>query len=225
MIKANTFTLEYYGSILGLAKQQGYQILTLEDFWDKGCPTTKTLVLRHDVDVKTDTLKRMLDVERKHGCCSTLYVRVAGAPYNVLSYPLYRVLSDARADGFAIGLHTNYFEFATLNNESPLVVLSKETKIIQTVFPGVRSLASHRDHDFVHNCLPHVEEHWVAIQGMGFDFQAYDKRIHDAAEYVNEGYLGRLTWRNKTPEEVIRIGRSLFIMTHSHWWHEIHPFE
>jgi hypothetical protein len=224
--KSNPFNLDYYGSILVMAKQMGYKIMTVEDFWSASCPKTGALVLRHDVDVKPHTLEKMLDVERYHNCRSTLYVRICGAPYNFLNYPIYRVLSNAEHDGFRIGLHTNYVEFANINNLDPMNVLTTETNILKSVFPSVSSLAPHRDHDYVYNSLPHLEEHWTKIAPkLGYAFHAYDNCIKNATEYVNEGYELHLTWRNKAPDEAMKDGKSIYMLTHSHWWHKIHPFE
>jgi hypothetical protein len=225
--ETNPFSLDYYASAIKGAMLAGYNVVTLEEFWDLSCPTAKTLVLRHDVDVKPHTLKKVLDVERALNCRSSLYVRVAGAPYNFLDYPVFKVLQDAASDGFMIGLHTNYVEFASINNLNPLCVLVRETEALSAFFPGVRSLAPHRDHNYVCNSLPHLEINWVEItdQLQQYAFQAYDRRITDAVEYVNEGLIPHLTWRNKTPEEVVTTGKSFVMMTHSHWWYKIHPFE
>lgn len=222
----NPFSLEYYGHILASAKAAGYAAMTVERFWALGCPSERALVLRHDVDTKPHTLKRMLDVERAHDCRSTLYVRIAGAQYNFLDYPTFSVLSKAFADGFRIGLHTNYLEFANINDCTyPISVLAAEAEMLRRFFPFIESLAPHRDHQYAFNSLPHIEQNWDLVEAQGFKFQAYDKKILDNVEYVNEGYELHLSWRNKTPEQVIPTGRSMCLMTHSHWWYENNPFE
>jgi len=201
--------------------------MTLEEFWSNGCPSCGVMVLRHDVDVKPHTLNKLLDVEREAGCRSTLYVRVAGAPYNFLDYPVFNVLTRAEADGFKIGLHTNYYEFSQLNPANkldPIMVVASELAMLGTYFP-VRSIAPHRDHNYAFNCLPHLEENWDRIRSLGVDFQAYDDKIINNATYVNEGYEIHLQWRKQTPEQVLPSGKSICIMTHSHWWYDKYPFE
>jgi len=221
----NPFSLDYYDSILTDALDRGYVNMTLEEFWARGCPATGALVLRHDLDVKPHTLRRMLDVEVNRGCRSTVYVRVAGAPYNFLDYPTFDVLWRAASEGFRIGLHTNYYEFSQLNAYlDPLKVLASELAALRAYF-DVRSIAPHRDHNYAFNCLPHIQSNWQAIHEMNVAFQAYDDKIIGAADYVNEGYEIHLQWRGSTPEQVISTGRSVCIMTHSHWWYKKNPFE
>jgi hypothetical protein len=229
MVKFDTnfFSLDYYGRILQSAQEHGYTAYTMEDFWHCERPPTHALVLRHDVDVRPHTLKQMLDVERKHRVRSTLYVRVAGAPYNFLDYSTYKVLKDAEAAGFRIGLHTNYLEFATINGRDPFRVLCAERAALVDHFDAhVVSVAPHRDQNYVVNSLPHLEQNWEQIKlDIGFKFHAYDKQLLGAVEYVNEGWELHLKWRNKSPEDVIPTGKSFVMMTHSHWWYKDHPFE
>jgi len=222
----NPFSLSYYRTVLQLAKKSGYQPVTLSQFWEDGCPNEKYLVLRHDVDTKPHTLRRMLNVEREESCRSTLYVRVAGAQYNFLDYPTFSVLREAENDGFEIGLHTNYVEFAEINKlPNALALLESETNTLRSFF-DVKSLAPHRDHSYAFNSLPHIIENWNVIEKRaGYKFHAYDDKILLACEYVNEGYELHLEWRNKKPEEVIPTGKSMCLMTHSHWWYENNPFE
>ena len=97
-IGRNPFSLDYYASVLTTAIAAGYVPMTLKEFWNRGCPTTGALVLRHDLDVKPHTLNRLLNVERDLKCRSTVYVRMAGSPYNFLDYPVFNVLRRAEHD-------------------------------------------------------------------------------------------------------------------------------
>ena len=221
----NPFKLSYYAEFLQKAKQMGYAIMTLDQYWRSGCPTEGALVLRHDLDIKPWTLNKMLDVERDVGCRSTIYVRVAGAPYNFLDYPTFRVLLSAQSDGFEIGLHSNYYEFAKLNSiGDPLLIIQSELKFIKNFF-NIMSIAPHRDIEYVHNSLPHLVENWDRVQAMGLKFQAYNDIIMTNATYVNEGFNPHIGWRNSTPEDVIKTHHSLYVLTHPHWWYVTHPFE
>ena len=63
----NKFTIKYYKEFLTLAKDQGYLFVTLRDFLKKGCPSKGHVVLRHDLDLKPQTMQKMLDVENELG--------------------------------------------------------------------------------------------------------------------------------------------------------------
>ncbi len=224
-IGGNIFSLDYYRSILTSSLDAGYKICTIEDYWELGCPAEKHFVLRHDLDLKPHLLDRMLDVERSVGCRSTVYVRVAGSPYNFLEYSTFRVLQQAQADKFRIGLHSNYCEFAHINGiKDPLDVLEQETRCLKTYF-DVQSVAPHRDINYAINSLPHLEENWSAVAKMGYRFQAYDNRIIGPTTYINKTLNPHLTWRGKTPFDIIPSGKSMYLLTHPHWWYLKHPFE
>lgn len=222
----NPFSLDYYREILRYAKRNGYTIGTLNQYFDAGLPTQKWLVIRHDLDCRPHTLQKLLQLEQNEGCRSTIYVRIAGSTYNFLDYPVFKILSDSANNGFDIGLHTNFVEFAKINKIDPKHILESELLTLRRYF-DVCSIAPHRDHDFCHNSLPMLEEleasSWFTTTGVLF--HAYDKRLLNAAEYVNEGYEIHLSWRNRAPESVIDTGKSVYMMTHSHWWYASHPFE
>lgn len=223
-IGTNKFSLSYYENILSSALHAGYKITSLKDFWDAGCPKDGHFVLRHDLDHKPHTLNRMLDVERKVGCRSTIYVRMVGSPYNIYDYSTFRVLKHAAEDGFDIGLHTSYCEFSEILHLKKFDVLSMEIQSLKSFF-DVQSIAPHRDINYAYNSLPHIQLWWTDINELGLKFQAYDSRILDATTYINEGFDPHLCWRMLAPEDVIPTGKSIYMLTHPHWWYLNHPFE
>jgi hypothetical protein len=222
----NPFSLDYYREILRYAKSNSYTIGTLNQYFDAGLPPKNWLVIRHDLDCRPNTLKKLLQVESEEGCRSTIYVRVAGSRYNFLDYPIFKVLTDCEKNGFDIGLHTNFVEFAKINGLNPQCLIESELSALRSYF-NVCSIAPHRDHDFCHNSLPVLEEPmlWNRLSELGVKFHAYDKNLLNSAEYVNEGYEIHISWRNRAPETVIDTGNSVYMMTHSHWWYNSHPFE
>jgi hypothetical protein len=134
------------------------------------------------------------------------------------------MLEAAAQDGFELGLHSNFVEFAKLHNQSASKILKAETKLLST-FWDIRGLATHRDINYTYNSLPWVEVNPETLESLGFKYQAYDKRFFENAVYVNEGLNPHLCWRNHRPEDVIKTGKSIYMLTHSHWWWVKHPFE
>jgi hypothetical protein len=219
------FSLEYFKSFIILAKNKGYKFYTVKEFLAAGCPNKLAFVLKHDIDTRPATLPQLLDVERECGIRSTLYVRVCANDYNVMSYPVMKTLSAAMSDGFEIGLHTNFFEYATINNLDPLKVLIAEVNLLRSFF-NICGMSTHRDFNYAYNALPYVEENWQLIQQLtGLTYQAYDPSLMNNTIYVNEGMKPHLCWRDWTPEMAIETGKSIYMLTHNHWWYKDHPFE
>ena len=67
---------------------------------------------------------------------------------------------------------------------------------------------------------------WDKIKkGTNLEVHAYDKDIFRNSEYINEGANPHISWRNLKPEDVIKTGKTIYMLTHNHWWHKNHPFE
>ena len=56
-------------------------------------------------------------------------------------------------------------------------------------------------------------------------YHAYEKKFFEKTEYVNEGFNPHICWRNKTPEDCIRSGKTIYMLLHPHWWFRENPFE
>lgn len=223
----DVFSLDYYESIIMQAKRAGYSFKTLQSYWDEGCPLTGSFVLRHDVDKKPVTLRAMLEREQRQGVVSTVFVLVTSNEYNLFDYRTSHLVSEASAMGCEIGLHTNFLEYAKLTDGDPYKTLSAEITSARAFFPDAfKSLACHRDYNYLYNSLPWIEENWRWVaETFGMSYQAYDSTIMGNLLYVNETVNPRLGWRTSTPEEAIISGKSICMSTHPHWWFQRHPFE
>lgn len=220
----NEFSIRYYEDIINTALDNKYNFVTVKEFIDLGCPNSNHFVLRHDLDRQPKTLQYQLDVEKDCGVRSTIYARVTANEYNVLSYPVVGMLRKAQRDGFEVGLHSNFLEYATINNLNPMDVLKLEYTVLNNIF-DIRGIAPHRDMNYAYNSLPYIEENWKDIQDLGFEYQAYDESIFSSSVYINEGVNLHLGWRNHKPEDIIPTNKTIYMMTHNHWWYKNHPFE
>jgi len=225
MKSVNEFSLGYYASILDRARREGYNVGTLMGFLAAGSPASHFLILRHDVDHKPSTLVQLLDIERKAEVRSTNFVRVMGSEYNPFAYPIFRTLRDAQQDGFEIGLHSNFVEFATINGIEVRAVLAAEVATLRSFF-RVDGVSTHRDVNYAYNALPTLEQNWPTWKTeLSLKYHAYERRILDATVYVNEGLNPHLGWRSHRPEDILSTGKSIYLLTHNHWWYRDHPFE
>jgi hypothetical protein len=221
----NKFSLEYYSEIISKAKSLNYTFCTVTEYFNLGCPKDKHMIIRHDVDLQPSSVQQLIDCEKNLGVPATYYVRVCGSPYNVFDYSLFKSFKDAEKAGFEIGLHTNPVEFAKINNLNTLSVINSEIKMLSQFF-DVKSMACHRDMNYIYNSLPFVEENWDEIEKEnGLICQAYDNVFFDNSIYVNEGINNFIGWRDKKPEEVMDTEKSIYLITHNHWWYKNHPFE
>lgn len=223
----NQFSIEYYSKILKLAKDHGYNTVTLNEYVNLGYPKNGYFIIRHDLDKSPLTLKPVLDAERMFDVKSTTFVRVAGAEYNFLSYPCFKILRDAESDGFEIGLHSNFVEFSTLMNQDPVKVLQSEVSTLRSFF-NVSGIATHRDINYMYNSLPMLgnQFNWHILKdNLRLNYQAYSKDIMNSTIYVNEGLNPHLCWRSQAPEYYFSEFKSIYLLTHSHWWYVNHAFE
>lgn len=223
---ASAFSYEEMFNIITTAQTQGYTFYTIRDFIKAGCPSHKAFIMKHDLDVKPSTLWPLLKLEEDLGVRSTIYVRVTANDYNSVSYLVLPHLLDAQTRGFEIGLHTNFLEFTKINNlADPIEMLTVETRILASFF-NISGLSTHRDLNYMHNALPFLEENWHMIkEKLGYVYHAYESSLMNNTIYVNEGYSPHLCWRNMTPIEAIATGKSVYMLTHPHWWWKNNPFE
>ncbi|MBM3549480.1 MAG: hypothetical protein FJX54_21285 [Alphaproteobacteria bacterium] len=221
----NPFSHAYYRQVIARAKSAGYTFHTLKQFLEIGAPAERAFVLRHDLDTKPGTLWPLLECEREMAVRSTIFVRVMANDYNALGYTVLPRLREAEAGGFEIGLHTSFVEYATIVGLENMRVLAAETAALKAFFT-VHGVACHRDINYAYNSLPWLEQNWSEVRrDLGLSYQAYAPEFLERAVYVNEGFSPHLGWRNLKPEDVIDTGRSICLLTHSHWWYRDHPFE
>jgi hypothetical protein len=219
------FDYAYFRRIVEQAQAAGYRFVTLDAFRRAGCPERGHFILRHDLDTRPASLGPLLDLERALGVPSTVFVRVMGAEYNPFGYQVFPVLRAHVEAGGEVGLHTNFVEYAVYCRLDPWEVLSAEVAALRRFFP-VSGVACHRDINYRYNSLPVLERHWAAWRDdLGLRYQAYDPAFFAAAHYVNEGLDPHLGWRRLVPEDMIPEGRSIYLLTHSHWWYRDHPHE
>lgn len=222
----NDFNMDTYRTIINAALDKGYRFVTLSEFVALDCPNRKHFIIRHDVDKAPCALSPIIDVELSLGVRSTVFIRIAGAEYNPFSYPAFKAFKDAEMSGAEIGLHTGFYEYAQINGLDPMRVIKGELDVLRAFF-DVKGVAPHRDINYVHNSLPYLEQEWYSVSTkMNLAYHAYQSRILASTTYVNEGFNPHLCWRGTTPFEAIeQSDRSVYMLTHPHWWFERHPFE
>ena len=218
------FTYKAYSEMLKTAIDSGYEILCIRDLLKKSTIPSKVLLLRHDIDKNPHSMYPLAETELKLGVKSSIFVRVMGAEYNPFSYSVTTDLLELENNDFEIGLHSNFLEFATNTNQNPISILAAETKVLSSIYK-IKGIACHRDVNYIINSLPYLQNNWESIkQATSLEYDAYDNSLFDKFIYVNEGLNPHLSWRNESPLDIIKQGKSLYLLTHNHWWYEKIPF-
>jgi len=218
------FTYKAYSQILKAALDSGYEILCIRDFLKKSKFPNKVLLLRHDIDKNPYSMYPLAEIELKLGVKSSIFVRVMGAEYNPFSYSITTDLLELEKNEFEIGLHSNFLEFATNTNLNPISVLTAETKVLSSIYK-INGISCHRDINYVINSLPYLQGNWELIkQATGLKYDAYDNSLFGNLKYVNEGLSPHLSWRNDSPLDLINQGKSIYLLTHNHWWYDKIPY-
>lgn len=218
------FTYKAYSEMLKTALDSGYEVLNIRDLLKKSSIPSKVLLLRHDIDKNPHSMYPLAETELELGIKSSIFVRVMGADYNPFSYSVTTDLLELENNDFEIGLHSNFLEFATNTNQNPISIVTAETQVLSSIYK-IKGIACHRDVNYVVNSLPYLQNNWELIkQVTGLEYDAYDNTIFDKFIYVNEGLNPHLSWRSDSPLDLIKQGKSFYLLTHNHWWYEKIPF-
>ena len=113
------FTLEKYKQLLLSLRNCGYDFQTLEDYLQ--CPKEKTVVLRHDVDLKAENSLAVAKIEHKLGIKASYYFRIIPQSNNS------EIIKQIVALGHEIGYH--YEDFSLLNGDFEKAITHFEDKL------------------------------------------------------------------------------------------------
>ena len=173
------FSLDAYRRIIENALLNDYEFMTVKNFLVSGCPKERIFIMRHDFDKKPENCEIFFIAEKEFGVRSTTYVRVANNDCNPFSYKNFAILKNAEENGFEIGLHTNFVEFAKINHREAIEILGSEWKAL-SAFYKISGMSCHRDFNYAYNSLPWVYENWDKIANIGIEYHAYDKKFLEA---------------------------------------------
>jgi len=140
-----------YAACLRAALDAGYRVVSLESWLGEQCESReRTVVLRHDVDADAAGARRMSDIERDLGLCSTFYFR-----WSTLDL---RVVESVRRNGSHIGFHyetlTRYALEQHLSSPAAITedvleasrrILKEEIARFRDLVGECRSVAAHGD--------------------------------------------------------------------------------
>jgi len=94
------FDLAHYGELLGAAQTGGYRFA----FFDRP-PESRTILLRHDIDLSLDAALQMAELEAEAGAGATYFLMTRSEFYNLDSESGVSAVERLRSLGHRVGLH------------------------------------------------------------------------------------------------------------------------
>jgi hypothetical protein len=210
-----------FGRFLRAAQENGYRIVSLEDWVSDGQPIEgePTLILRHDVDQHPRSALRMAAIESKLGLRSSWYFRWRTA------HPA--VVHSLKEDGFQVGLHYETMSRVALERglhgeptdeliESCRGQLRSELATFERLFGPCRSAVPHGDSRVpeVHNALLLKGED-CSEYGIEYDGNEV-MRGHDLALWLTDRIAAEGGWMEGIDPLEMLASRASPILTVTH---------
>lgn len=221
--------IQMYRNYILEAKRHGYQVCSMEQFWQDKESTKKHFILRHDVDHVSKGTYKMYKIERDCGVVSTYYFRK-----NTIDEKLMR---NMQKNGFEVGLHYETLsDYADENNldavsDGDILIcrerLKQEIKEFQKILP--KKLSSICSHGASANrricCSNNILLEGEDYKDYGIIFEAYDKEMYE--KYINEHIMDNNICINygfsykANPIEAIKNGKkNIIFLTHPNHWYQ-----
>ena len=214
-----------YERFLRSAQEQGYRIVSLEDWVSAGSPTEgePTLILRHDVDQHPRSALRMAAIESRLGLRSSWYFRWRTA------HPA--VVRKVKSAGFQVGLHYETMTRIALERglhqeptedliEHCRAVLRSELAAFERLYGPCRSAVPHGDSRIpqVHNALL-LKDQDCSVYGIEYDGNEI-MRGHELASWLTDRIAAEGGWMEGIdPAEMFATKATpILTVTHPNNW-------
>lgn len=139
------FTFQYIKDQLLSLQELEYDVITCEQYVHaKQTLSSKTIVLRVDIDFSLKKTAILLDIMRDLGIKSTFFLRLHAPEYNPLSFESHKIVKRIIDEGHELGYHSEIVDQAAIWNEDPEECLIRDLKTINSAFGvEVKGVASH----------------------------------------------------------------------------------
>lgn len=228
------FSYTHYQEIFQTALNEGYQVITLADWFGRKYDTSrKVLINRVDVDANPARLARMGGVFESLGISASIFLRLHGTGYNLLLFDNINLVRWLASQGNEIGLHTEIEDARHICGLDPEKLLREELELFDAVF-GVRpqGVASHGSLT-PYNNLDFWKDH--RPEEFGLAYEAYDHGLWTGCRYVSDSEYVR--WK-AYDNGVLRAGDRrcacdhlregapvVYLLTHTCSWYHRHIHE
>jgi hypothetical protein len=218
-----------YRDLLVTATDEGYTMLSLEQWLDGGGGGERVLILRHDVDQCPRSALQMLEIEEKLGLRSTWYFRWRTARQ--------RAIEAVRDAGGEVGLHYETLSRLTIARRAADVQidrpgadeqliaearleLKRELLAFSVLFGPTRSACAHGDTRAadINNALLLRD---VPLSDYGLDYDANTSmRPHRLAVWLTDRSAAEGRWRDGLQAHEILASHAspVLLLTHPNNW-------
>jgi hypothetical protein len=198
-----SFTLPNYIALISTLSARGYRVVRLSEM----DPTTRHLLLRHDVDMCLEMATTMALAERRAGLTAIYYVLVRTEMYNIASHANRSALRRLTELGHDIGLHFDPADIPDthedLNREAAL-----DCELLESLIGRkVSSISFHRPP--------------TRLQGSSESI-AGRPHVYQPRYFTEIGYCsdsgGQFRFHHPLHHPAVAEGRALQLLTHPIWW-------
>lgn len=224
--------LDYYDLYIKLAKQEGYVVTSYSDYLKNYLNTNqKVLILRHDIDVKSDATKDMFEIEKRNNVKATYYFR-----WVTFDKDLIKEISDA---GFEVGLHYETIATYCIEHKTRVIkhedivkcreILKEEIKEFKEKSGvNIETVSSHgnpinKEIGIPNNVL-FIGENY---KDYGIIGETYDKYIvkYKIKSYICDGEISKnygYSYSTNPIDSILKSDRVIEFLSHpNHWYYSL----
>jgi hypothetical protein len=220
--------LDYYDLYIKLAKMEGYVVTSYNDYLKNYLNTDeKVLILRHDIDTKSDATRKMFEIEKKNDVKATYYFRWA-----TFDKKLINEISNA---DFEIGLHYETIATYCIKNKTRIIkqkdivkcreILKKEIKEFKAKSGiNIETIASHgnpvnREIGITNSVLLIGENY----KNYGIIGETYDKDImkDKIKSYICDGEISSnygFSYSENPIDSILKSSKVIEFLSHPNHW-------
>ncbi|MDE6406089.1 MAG: hypothetical protein K2M20_10635 [Lachnospiraceae bacterium] len=200
------FTYKAYQKLLTLLEEKGYTFCNYHNYTQ----TSRSVILRHDIDMDIGKAVKMGELESRMGISSTYFVLVTSNFYNIFSGRSQDMLRRLAGLGHEVGLHFDEAKYDAAQDDMVQAMEQEAGLLEKCLGHEVTSVSMHRPSAATLDADYRIRDGRVV--------NSYGREFFHNHKYVSDS---RRNWR----ENVLRIVESgaydrLHVLTHPFWYDE-----
>lgn len=181
--------------------EQGYEIITCLDFYNRKAQllNKKIIVNRVDIDFSIKKAKRIIDIFNELNIKASFFLRLHAPEYNPFSFENYKIIKYLLESGHELGYHSEVIDQSVIWNENAADCLKRDIDVLNRMFnTSINGVASHGGMTGLNNL-----DFWKdkKANDFGLLYEAYDKQpefnLFQESFYVSDSEWTRWKCYNK----------------------------
>ncbi len=194
-------TYEHLKLIYSKALEQGYRIITCQDYFvthqdyfvTHHYVRDKVLINRIDIDLSLEKADKVLQILNSLGIQASFFIRLHAREYNPFSFENFRIIKDMISTGHEIGLHSEMMDCSKIWDEIAVRSFIRDIQVLQSMIEYIPTgVASHGSNLTGTNNLNFWKNH--SPKEYGLLYEAYDPIFFNNL-YCSIGLAGWKTYR------------------------------